>query len=239
MPGGPLVAGVHRDRGDAVRARRGQPRGEGGLPAGLAVAERDAGGDADRGGVAPGPAGRRPDSPRRRGRSPPAARAPRTSRRRFRPMRSSTAGAVPPIQIGMARPGRGLTPARGTRSKRPSKSTIGSAQRRRSSPTCSSRRRPRVRKSSPSASYSTRFQPLPTPRISRPPESRSTSAACLATSAVWRWGRISTPVASSMRAVCPASQAKSASGSWKGCRQSYGPGQGPPRSAGSAPSTWS
>ena len=32
----------------------------------------------------------------------------------------------------------------------------------------------------------------PTPRRSRPPDSTSTSAACLATSAVWRWGRMIT-----------------------------------------------
>ena len=52
-------------------------------------------------------------------------------------------------------------------------------------------------KRSPSASYSTGFQPMPTPRRNRPPVSRSTSAACLATSAVWRCGRMMTPVTSS------------------------------------------
>ena len=39
--------------------------------------------------------------------------------------------------------------------------------------------------------------PTPTPSRNRPPVRRSTSAACLATSAVWRWGRMMTPVTSS------------------------------------------
>ena len=43
-----------------------------------------------------------------------------------------------------------------------------------------------------SASYSTVFQPVPTPRRSRLPERMATSAACLATSTAWRCGRIST-----------------------------------------------
>ena len=58
---------------------------------------------------------------------------------------------------------------------------------------------PRLWNSSPSASYSTGFQPTPTPRRNRPPLSTSTSAACLATSAVCRCGRMMTPVTSSMR----------------------------------------
>jgi len=63
----------------------------------------------------------------------------------------------------------------------------GSVHNRRSSPICSSRLRPRLSKSFPRPSYSTRFQPTPTPRRSRPRESRSTSAACFATNAVCRW----------------------------------------------------
>ena len=63
--------------------------------------------------------------------------------------------------------------------------------------TCSSKRRPRLRKSMPSASYSTSFHPIPTPSRNRPPVNTSTSAACLATSTVWRCGRMSTPVTSS------------------------------------------
>src|SRR6266487_4677036 len=38
---------------------------------------------------------------------------------------------------------------------------------------------------------------MPTPRRKRPRVSTSTAAACLATSAVWRWGRITMPVTSS------------------------------------------
>jgi hypothetical protein len=56
----------------------------------------------------------------------------------------------------------------------------------------------------PEASYSTGFQPTPTPRRSRPPDSRSTSAACRATSAVWRCGRTRIPVAKPIRSVTPA-----------------------------------
>ena len=62
---------------------------------------------------------------------------------------------------------------------------------------CCSCRLPRRRKcpdiSRPS--YSTQFQPIPTPRRSRPSENRSTSAACLANRAVGRCGRMITPVA--------------------------------------------
>jgi len=53
----------------------------------------------------------------------------------------------------------------------------------------------------PSASNSTQFQPTPTPRRSRPPDRTSIAAACFATSAVWRCGRIRTPVESSSRVV--------------------------------------
>ena len=52
-------------------------------------------------------------------------------------------------------------------------------------------------KSSLSASYSTLFQPTPTPSLSRLPDRIATSAACLATSTVWRCGRITTAVTSS------------------------------------------
>jgi len=58
-------------------------------------------------------------------------------------------------------------------------------------------RRPRFEKSLLRASYSTAFQPSPTPRRNRPPVSMSTSAACLATSAVCRCGRMMIPVTSS------------------------------------------
>ena len=94
--------------------------------------------------------------------------------------------------------GIGAKPAPVTWSKRPSCVTERSVHRRRKSPTCSSSRRPRVEKSSPSASYSTVFHPSPMPRRKRPSVSRSTSAACFATSAVWRCGRMMIPVTSSI-----------------------------------------
>jgi hypothetical protein len=100
-----------------------------------------------------------------------------------------------------------------TRSKRPGKSTTGSVNSRRSSPICSSCLAPRVRKSCPRASYSTWFQPTPTPRRSRPPDSRSTSAACRATSAVWRCGRTRTPVANLQDYVW-SGVARASAGSW-------------------------
>ena len=68
--------------------------------------------------------------------------------------------------------GFGMRAARSTRSKRPAKSTTGSVNSRRSKSICSSWRAPRVRKSWPRAWYSTGLQPTPTPRRSRPPESR-------------------------------------------------------------------
>jgi hypothetical protein len=43
------------------------------------------------------------------------------------------------------------------------------------------------------ASYSTGFHPMLIPRRSRPPLSTSTSAACVATKAVWRCGRLQDP----------------------------------------------
>ena len=80
-----------------------------------------------------------------------------------------------------------------------------------------SMRLPRVWKSSPSASYSSGFQPTPSPSRSRPPESMSTSAACLAASAVWRCGRMMMPVVSSIVRVHAAMKPNSTNGSWNGC----------------------
>ncbi|SHY22755.1 Uncharacterised protein [Mycobacteroides abscessus subsp. abscessus] len=68
-------------------------------------------------------------------------------------------------------------------------------------------------KSTPNASYSTGFQPTPTPTVSRPPDSRSTCAACLATNTVCRCGNTNTLIINS-RAVTPARYAKAVSGSW-------------------------
>jgi hypothetical protein len=110
-----------------------------------------------------------------------------------------------PIQIGIGRwMGSGLMPAAVTRWKRPWKVTTGSVHSRRISSICSVKRRARLLKLNPSASYSTWFQPMPTPSRSRPPVSTSTSAACLATRAVWRWGRMMTLVTSSSRGTSPA-----------------------------------
>ena len=131
---------------------------------------------------------------------PPKKMKPSASRA----ARSKAASPDPPSQIGMDRAGFGTSAALSTRSKRPEKSTTGSVNNRRSSPICSSCLAPRVRKSCPRASYSTWFQPTPTPRRSRPPDRRSTSAACRATSAVWRCGRTRIPVAKRIRSVMPA-----------------------------------
>src|SRR5438067_2118840 len=111
-----------------------------------------------------------------------------------------TTSLSPPIHTGIGRcTGSGLRPASGMRWCFPANVTSSRVHRSRIISICSSIRRPRVRKSSPSASNSTGFQPTATPSRSRPPESTSTAAACLATSAVWRCGRIRMPVTSSSR----------------------------------------
>ena len=122
-----------------------------------------------------------------------------TSRRRGARSAGAPRSDEPPIQIGIGRcTGSGFRPAAVILWSRPSKSThrllpeppqqldlllhaagtIGEAP-------C------------PSASYSTGFQPCPIPRRNRPPVRMSTSAACFATSAVWRCGRMTIPVTSS------------------------------------------
>src|SRR3546814_1989123 len=58
------------------------------------------------------------------------------------------------------------------------------------------------------------LQPRPTPKRSRPPDSTSTSAACLATSAVCRCGRIITAGASSSVRVTAARNPSVTNGSW-------------------------
>ena len=125
-----------------------------------------------------------------------------------RAQRSSSAGAEPPNQIGIGSDGRGLMPARVDRWNSPSKSTTSSAHSRRISSTCSAWRRPRLVNVSLSLTYSTTFQPVPMPRRKRLPDSTASSAACLATSTVWRWGRISTAVTSSIVVVTAAMKAK-------------------------------
>ena len=156
-----------------------------------------------------------------------------------RTARRSVGSAPPPNQIGMGSGGRGRMPARSMWWKSPCTVTTGSAQSRRSTSTCSSSLRPRSSNTSPSDWYSTQFHPEPTPRRSRPWDSTATSAACLATSAVCRWGSTRTPTTSSSRWVSPARYPKSTKGSWKASSSVYGPVSGGSRSACSAPRTWS
>src|SRR6266851_1791188 len=78
----------------------------------------------------------------------------------------------------------------------------------------------------------------PTPKRRRPRESTSTAAACFATSAVCRCGRMRIPVTSSTRWVTAARKPNSTNGSWNTCRYMYGPFQ-PPGRSGFAPRTWS
>src|SRR5262245_2043229 len=119
-----------------------------------------------------------------------------------------------PNQMGIGRwIGMGLSPAWLIRWNSPRNSTTGRVHRARSTATCSAARRPRLSKVSLSASYSTAFQPTPIPRRRRPPLSTSICAACLATSAVCRCGRIRMPVASVMRLVMAARYAMSVSAS--------------------------
>ena len=114
-------------------------------------------------------------------------------------MRLNTLSCVPPNQMGMGRcTGSGFSPASVILCQRPSYVTSSRVQSARMTSICSSERRPRLWKSSPRASYSTSFQPIPIPNRRRPPVSTSTSAACLAMSAVWRWGVIRMPVTSSI-----------------------------------------
>ena len=72
---------------------------------------------------------------------------------------------------------------------------------------------PRCAKSMPSASYSSRCHPVPTPRSSRPRESTSSVAACLASNTAGRNGAIRMPVASRTRDVADAIAASTMSGS--------------------------
>ncbi len=143
---------------------------------------------------------------------------------RDRPSRVDVAGEREPVAEPAGPPERGLAEPAEPDRDRPARSRVDAAaldavelaveRHERARPTAAgaagparSSRRPRLAKSWPSASYSTQFHPVPTPSRSRPCESRSTSAACWATSTVWRCGRINTPVASSIRLVIAASVA--------------------------------
>ena len=82
--------------------------------------------------------------------------------------------------------------------------------------------RPRRAKSSPSASYSSRCQPTPTPRSTRPSDSWSRVATCLASSAAGRSGAMSTPVARRSRSVTAATAVSTVSDSSHGASGGVG-----------------
>ena len=56
-------------------------------------------------------------------------------------------------------------------------------------------------------------QPTPSPKMSRPFESTSSEASCLARTSAWRWGRMMTPVPSRMREVWAARYVSATTGS--------------------------
>ena len=120
-----------------------------------------------------------------------------------RPMRritfSTTWPTNEPIQIGMGRcTGIGLSPIRSRWCHGRRTSPAPRVHSRRSTSTCSSMRAPAVGEVLVQRLV---LHPVaarrPTPRRRRPPVSRSSSAACLATSTVWRCGRIRMLVTSS------------------------------------------
>ena len=79
----------------------------------------------------------------------------------------------------------------------------------------SSDQAPRSANGAPRSSISSRIQPTPAPRMTRPPERWSSVASALAASTGWRWGRTSTVVPSFARSVTPATMASAVSGSRK------------------------
>ena len=97
----------------------------------------------------------------------------------------------------------------------PLKVTCGSAHSARITCTCSSERLPRLWKFSFRPTYSTGFQPTPMPKRKRPPDSTSSEAACLATSAVCRCARIMTWVENSIVLVQALRNPNITNGSWK------------------------
>ena len=152
-----------------------------------------------RGRVAPGRLRRPPSTiarassssrPGRHLREPAVGRAGRPGGRPARTGRRSRSGSAAAPAAGPARP-----PV--TVSNSPSKVTARSVHSRRSSAICSSIAPAAVGEVLAERLVLDRVPAEPTPRRNRPPVSRSTSAACLATSAVWRCGRMITPVTSS------------------------------------------
>ncbi len=107
----------------------------------------------------------------------------------------------------------GLMPAASMWCHLPLNDTDGCVHRARINSTCSSDRAPLVWKSAPNAWYSTGFHPMPTPSRKFPPVRMSTSAACLATKAVCRWERTTTPVTNSIPGTAAAKNANWIKGS--------------------------
>ena len=102
-----------------------------------------------------------------------------------------------PNQIGIGRwIGKGARPAPVTLSNLPSKVTDSSVHRRRINATCSVIRWPRLEFLVESLVLDG-VPADPDAETEATPESKSTSAACFATSTVCRWGRITIPVTSS------------------------------------------
>ena len=120
--------------------------------------------------------------------------------------------------------GREIMPSK--RMWRPWKLATSEAQISRSAWMSSSVRAPRVLKSMPTDSSSSRIQPTPMPSRSRPPDRTSMVASRLARGSAWCSGRTSTPVANTMRRVWAARKASRSRGSGMG--QSSGRGMRPP-----------
>jgi hypothetical protein len=126
-----------------------------------------------------------------------------------RAVRCTAASEAPPIHIGKsACTGRGAIEAPRSVTKRPSKSTLSSVHSRRITVSPSSVRRPRVLVSIPSASHSgPRGLPIPNPGSSRPSDSTSIVAHCLASSTGSRSASDTTFMPNFSRRVRPASAA--------------------------------
>ena len=123
---------------------------------------------------------------------------------------------MPPTHTGGGRSGAGASTASRSVTVGPSYVT-GSPPKSRcstsSDSSSASNRSPISPKRYPNASNSSRIQPAPSPRSSRPPESRSIDAAVLARSAGWRNGAHSTSVPIRTRSVTAAIPASVVSGS--------------------------
>src|SRR5262249_31983394 len=119
---------------------------------------------------------------RRAGGMPPAPR---------RAARESAAGLAPPSPTGTCGfwTGLGVIAQSLTRNSRPAKAGFFSVQSAFISARYSSMRRPRSSNEEPSSRNSSAIHPTPTPKITRPPDSWSAVAICLAVMIGWRIGR--------------------------------------------------